>query len=44
MMSPEAFAVEALKLLDEDRDEVLIGQAIGTREHGEALFQRMNGS
>jgi uncharacterized oxidoreductase len=44
MMSPEAFATEALTLLDEGRDEVLIGQAIGTRQHGEALFQRMNGS
>ena len=44
MMSPQAFATEALRLLDEGRDEVLIGQAIGTRQHGEALFQRMNGS
>ncbi|MNK90888.1 Serine 3-dehydrogenase [compost metagenome] len=44
MMSPETFATEALTLLDEGRDEVLIGQAVGTRQHGEALFQRMNGS
>ena len=44
MMSPDAFATDALRLLDEGRDEVLIGQAIGTRQQGEALFQRMNGS
>lgn len=44
MMSPEAFATEALRLFDEGHDEVLVGQSIGTRQHGEALFQRMNGS
>lgn len=43
MMSPDAFATEALALLDEDRDEVLVGLSIGTRRHGEALFERMNG-
>lgn len=43
MMSQDAFATEALALLDEDRDEVLVGLSIGTRRHGEALFERMNG-
>jgi uncharacterized oxidoreductase len=43
MMSPDAFATEALALLDEGREEVLVGLSIGTRQHGEALFERMNG-
>ncbi|CAN7480549.1 SDR family NAD(P)-dependent oxidoreductase [Variovorax sp. LjRoot84] len=43
MMSPDAFASEALALLDEDRDEVMVGLSINTRQRGESLFQRMNG-
>jgi uncharacterized oxidoreductase len=43
MMSPDAFATEALALLDEGRDEVLVGLSIGTRQQGEKLFERMNG-
>ena len=44
MMSPEAFATQALALLEEGHDEVLVGLSVGTRQHGEKLFQRMNGN
>jgi uncharacterized oxidoreductase len=40
--SPRAFAREALPQLEDGRDEVLVGQSIGARQQGEALFARMN--
>lgn len=43
VMSPEVFAAEALALLDEGCNEVLVGLAIRTRQNGESLFERMNG-
>ncbi|WP_207896962.1 SDR family oxidoreductase [Sphingomonas sp. PP-CC-3G-468] len=42
MMSPEAFATEALAQLATGRDEVLIGISAETRRQGEAMFDRMN--
>lgn len=43
MMSPDAFAAEALIQLETGRDEILIGISAETRRQGEALFERMNG-
>jgi len=43
ILSPEAFAEQALPQLEEGRDEVLVGLSIATRQQGEALFARMNG-
>ncbi|PYE30561.1 putative oxidoreductase [Rhizobium sp. PP-WC-1G-195] len=42
MVTPEAFAIEALAQLEADKDEVLIGISAKTRELGEAMFERMN--
>lgn len=42
MMSPEAFATEALARLEAGKDEVLVGISAETRRQGEALFDRMN--
>jgi uncharacterized oxidoreductase len=42
MMSPEDFATEALALLANDQDEILVGMAANTRKLGEAMFDRMN--
>jgi uncharacterized oxidoreductase len=41
-VTPEEFVDEALPLLEKGDPEVLVGQAIGTRRDGEALFDRMN--
>ncbi|XKM42307.1 hypothetical protein A4U53_018235 [Rhizobium ruizarguesonis] len=43
MMSPEQFATEALTQLENDQDELLVGMAVHTRKHGEAMFERLNG-
>ncbi|MET0267685.1 MAG: SDR family NAD(P)-dependent oxidoreductase [Duganella sp.] len=43
MMSPQAFATEALAQLETGQDEVLVGLSAGARKMGEALFERMNG-
>ena len=43
MISPEDFAADALAQLENDQDEVLVGQAAGARKMGETLFARMNG-
>jgi uncharacterized oxidoreductase len=43
MVTPEAFATEALAQLEADKDEVLVGVSVDTRRVGEALFERMNG-
>ena len=42
-MSPEEFATEALAQLESDRDELLVGTSVHTRQHGEAMFARLNG-
>ena len=42
MMSPDDFATEALALLENDQDEILVGMAANTRKLGEAMFDRMN--
>ncbi|WKL56700.1 SDR family oxidoreductase [Asticcacaulis sp. ZE23SCel15] len=42
MVSPEAFATEALLQLEADKDEVLVGISAELRRLGEALFERMN--
>ncbi|WP_247538301.1 SDR family oxidoreductase [Ralstonia pseudosolanacearum] len=44
MMSPEAFASEALDQLENDHEEILVGMSVNTRHQGEALFERMNGA
>jgi uncharacterized oxidoreductase len=44
MISPEDFASEALKQLENDADEVLVGMSVNTRKQGELLFDRMNGA
>ncbi len=41
-VTPEEFVEEALPLLEIGDPEVLVGQSIGTRREGEALFDRMN--
>ena len=41
-LTPEEFVDQALRLLEKGDSEVLVGQAIGTRRDGEALFDRMN--
>ncbi len=43
MMSAEAFSSEALAQLENDRDEILVGMSVNTRQQGEELFARMNG-
>jgi uncharacterized oxidoreductase len=42
MVTPDEFALEALSQLEADRDEVLMGISIQTRQQGEAMFERMN--
>lgn len=42
MMTPEAFATEALTQLVEGKDEILVGISVQTRQMGEALFDRIN--
>lgn len=42
MVTPEEFATEALAQLEADKDEVLVGISVQTRQLGEALFERMN--
>lgn len=44
MLSPDEFATEALRQLEADQDEVLVGTSINTRRLGETLFERMNGA
>ncbi|WCM91856.1 SDR family NAD(P)-dependent oxidoreductase [Acidovorax sp. NCPPB 2350] len=44
MMSPEAFASEALVQWENDHEEILVGMSVHTRQEGEALFERMNGA
>jgi uncharacterized oxidoreductase len=41
-VTPEEFVEEALPLLEKGNAEVLVGQSVGTRREGEALFDRMN--
>ncbi len=41
-VTPEEFVDEALPLLEAGGSEVLVGQSLGTRREGEALFDRMN--
>jgi uncharacterized oxidoreductase len=43
MMTPKAFARDAIAQLENGRDEVLVGMAANTRAAGEAFFERMNG-
>ncbi|WP_259674005.1 hypothetical protein [Rhizobium sp. NZLR10] len=42
MVTPEAFATEALAQLEAGNDEVLVGVSVQTRKLGEAMFERMN--
>ncbi|RJT31999.1 SDR family NAD(P)-dependent oxidoreductase [Mesorhizobium waimense] len=42
MVTPEAFATDALAQLEADKDEVLVGISVQTRQLGEAMFERMN--
>lgn len=42
MMTPEAFASEALAQLAEGKSEILVGISVQTRQMGEALFERIN--
>lgn len=42
MVTPADFASEALAQLEADKDEVLVGISVKTRELGEAMFERMN--
>jgi uncharacterized oxidoreductase len=42
MISSEAFATEALRQLEDDQDEILVGMSANTRRLGETLFERMN--
>ncbi|WP_029111339.1 SDR family NAD(P)-dependent oxidoreductase [Mycobacterium sp. URHD0025] len=41
-VTAEEFVAEALPLLERGDAEVLVGQSVGTRRDGEALFDRMN--
>lgn len=42
MISSEAFATEALRQLEDDQDEILVGMSANSRRLGETLFERMN--
>ena len=41
-VTPEEFVEQAVPLLEKGGPEVLVGQSVGTRREGEALFGRMN--
>jgi len=42
MITPDEFATEALVQIAADKDEVLVGVSVQTRQLGEAMFERMN--